>query len=101
MTDKRFPVKTKKENIRGIIDSTASVFFRIGKDDDVFIRYSRQRIVYGFDTGGCQIPVSYTHLDVYKRQALEYGLPVVLHCREAFDHIYNVLKLYQLSLIHI
>ena len=27
--------------------------------------------------------------------ALEYDLPVVLHCREAFDHIYNVLKLYR------
>mgnify|MGYP000019502004 CR=1 FL=1 len=27
--------------------------------------------------------------------ALEYSLPVVLHCREAFDHIYNVLKPYQ------
>lgn len=27
--------------------------------------------------------------------ALEYGLPVVLHCREAFDYIYNVLKPYQ------
>ena len=23
---------------------------------------------------------------------LEYGLPVVLHCREAFDHIYNVVE---------
>ena len=42
----------------GIIDSTASVFFRIGKDDDVFIRYSRQRIVYGFDTGGTLTPLS-------------------------------------------
>ena len=27
--------------------------------------------------------------------ALEYDLPVVLHCREAFDYIYNVLKPYQ------
>lgn len=27
--------------------------------------------------------------------ALEYGLPVVLHCREAFDPIYNVLKPYR------
>lgn len=27
--------------------------------------------------------------------ALEYDLPVVLHCREAFDYIYNVLKAYR------
>ena len=27
--------------------------------------------------------------------ALEYGLPIVIHCREAFDYIYNVLKPYQ------
>lgn len=27
--------------------------------------------------------------------ALEYDLPVVIHCREAFDYIYNVLKPYQ------
>lgn len=27
--------------------------------------------------------------------ALEHGLPIVLHCREAFDYIYNVLKPYQ------
>jgi TatD DNase family protein len=34
-------------------------------------------------------------LDKQIEWALEYGLPVVLHCREAFDHIYNVLKPYQ------
>ena len=34
-------------------------------------------------------------LDRQIEWALEYGLPVVLHCREAFDHIYNVLKPYQ------
>ena len=34
-------------------------------------------------------------LDKQIEWALEYGLPVVLHCREAFDHIYNVLKLYR------
>ncbi|MDE5709894.1 MAG: TatD family hydrolase [Bacteroides sp.] len=27
--------------------------------------------------------------------AQEYGLPVVIHCREAFDYIYNVLRPYQ------
>ena len=27
--------------------------------------------------------------------ALEYKLPIVIHCREAFDNIYNVLKPYQ------
>jgi TatD DNase family protein len=26
--------------------------------------------------------------------ALEYNLPIVIHCREAFDHIYNILKKY-------
>ena len=34
-------------------------------------------------------------LDKQIEWALEYGLPVVLHCREAFDHINNVLKPYQ------
>ena len=34
-------------------------------------------------------------LDKQIEWALEYGLPVVLHCREAFDLIYNVLKPYQ------
>ena len=29
--------------------------------------------------------------------ALEYGLPVVIHCREAFDYIYNVLEPYKSS----
>ena len=29
--------------------------------------------------------------------ALEYKLPVVIHCREAFDYIYNVLKPYKTS----
>ena len=33
-------------------------------------------------------------LDKQIEWALEYGLPVVLHCREAFDHIYNVLKIF-------
>ena len=32
-------------------------------------------------------------LDKQIEWALEYGLPVVLHCREAFDHIYNVWNL--------
>lgn len=27
--------------------------------------------------------------------ALEYSLPIVLHCREAFDYIYNVLETYR------
>lgn len=29
--------------------------------------------------------------------ALEYELPIVIHCREAFDYIYNVLKPYKTS----
>ena len=29
------------------------------------------------------------------RWALEYGLPVVIHCREAFDYIYEILKPYK------
>ena len=29
--------------------------------------------------------------------ALEYKLPIVIHCREAFDYIYNVLKPYKAS----
>ena len=29
--------------------------------------------------------------------ALEYKLPIVIHCREAFDNIYNVLKPYKAS----
>ncbi|MDE6349350.1 MAG: TatD family hydrolase [Bacteroides sp.] len=33
-------------------------------------------------------------LDRQLKWALEYDLPVVLHCREAFGHIYNVLKPY-------
>ena len=34
---------------------------------------------------------------VFEKQielALEYNLPIVIHCREAFDHIYNILKKY-------
>ena len=31
------------------------------------------------------------------RWALEYGLPVVIHCREAFDYIYDILKPYKTS----
>ncbi len=37
---------------------------------------------------------------VFERQirwALEYDLPIVIHCREAFDYIYNVLKPYGAS----
>lgn len=34
-------------------------------------------------------------LDKQLEWALEYGLPVVIHCREAFDYIYNVLELYR------
>ena len=37
---------------------------------------------------------------VFERQvrwALEYGLPVVIHCREAFDYIYDILKPYKTS----
>ena len=34
-------------------------------------------------------------LDRQIEWALEYDLPVVLHCREAFDHIYNVLSPYR------
>lgn len=37
---------------------------------------------------------------VFKQQvqwALEYGLPVVIHCREAFDYIYNMLEPYKSS----
>ena len=32
---------------------------------------------------------------VFEKQielALQYNLPIVIHCREAFDHIYNILK---------
>ncbi|MBT27759.1 MAG: hydrolase TatD [Flavobacteriaceae bacterium] len=34
---------------------------------------------------------------VFEKQiqlALDYNLPIVIHCREAFDHIYNILKKY-------
>ena len=34
---------------------------------------------------------------VFEKQielALEYSLPIVIHCREAFDHIYHILKKY-------
>ena len=34
---------------------------------------------------------------VFKKQielALQYNLPIVIHCREAFDHIYRILKKY-------
>ena len=34
-------------------------------------------------------------LDKQIEWALEYDLPVVLHCREAFDYIYNVLEPYK------
>lgn len=34
-------------------------------------------------------------LDKQIEWALEYKLPVVIHCREAFDYIYDVLKPYQ------
>lgn len=34
-------------------------------------------------------------LDKQLEWALEYGLPVVIHCREAFDYIYNVLEPYR------
>ncbi|WP_071145594.1 TatD family hydrolase [Bacteroides ihuae] len=39
-------------------------------------------------------------LVVFERQvqlALEYHLPIVIHCREAFDYIYNVLSKYKNS----
>lgn len=29
--------------------------------------------------------------------ALEYGLPIVIHCREAFDYVYEILKPYKAS----
>jgi TatD DNase family protein len=34
---------------------------------------------------------------IFKKQielALQYNLPIVIHCREAFDHIYRILKKY-------
>lgn len=34
---------------------------------------------------------------VFKKQieiALDYNLPIVIHCREAFDHVYKILKKY-------
>ena len=34
---------------------------------------------------------------IFKKQielALDYNLPIVIHCREAFDHIYRILKKY-------
>ena len=34
---------------------------------------------------------------VFEKQiqlAIDYNLPIVIHCREAFDHIYNILKKY-------
>ena len=36
-----------------------------------------------------------TVLDKQLGWALEYGLPVVLHCRDAFDYIYKVLESYR------
>lgn len=32
--------------------------------------------------------------------ALEYGLPVVLHCREAFDYIYKIMEPYKATSLH-
>ena len=34
---------------------------------------------------------------IFKKQielALQHNLPIVIHCREAFDHIYRILKKY-------
>ena len=49
-------------------------------------------------------PVAYVFLDgsstdigLKLTKVVEYELPIVIHCREAFDYIYNVLKPYKTS----
>ena len=52
----------------------------------------------------CRVPVSYTHLDVYKRQVNPFRLSVALFLHPCFTVLFipfYLIVIYYLSLIHI
>ena len=53
------------------------------------------------DGAECAIPVSYTHLDVYKRQALYRDAPASLYLKAGILLLITMLPIYPVSYTHL